>query len=87
MLNDKRDDFDVHMVKYSFLDDDVPRSTSQGGNGSSRSYSLSGLGSFRSYSLSVRSFRPRSFRPDFRGGSFRPNFSESFRSTLIYLDF
>ena len=52
------------------------------GNGSFRSYSRSDPGSFRSYSLSVRSFRP-----DFRGGSFRPNFGGSFRPTLFYLDF
>ena len=42
--------------------------SSRNGNGSFRSYSSSDPGSFRSYSLSVRSFRPGSFRPDFRGG-------------------
>ena len=47
------------------------------GNGSFRSYSRSDPGSFRSNSLSVRSFRPGSFRPDLRGGSFRP--------TLFYI--
>ena len=57
------------------------------GNGSFRSYSHSDPGSFRSYSLSVRSFRPWSFRPDFRGGSFRPNFGGSFRPTLFYIVF
>ena len=36
-------------------------------------------GSFRSYSRSVRSFRPGSFRSDFRGESFRPNWGGSFR--------
>ena len=36
-------------------------------------------GSFRSYSCWVRSFRPGSFRPDFRGKSFRPNLDWSFR--------
>ena len=44
--------------------------------------SRSDPGSFRSYSLSVRSFRP-----DFRGGSFRPSFGGSFRPTLFYIDF
>ena len=34
-------------------------------------------GSFRSYSRSVRSFRP-----EFRGESFRPNWGGSFRSSL-----
>ena len=52
-------------------------------------FTLDESGSFRSYSRSVRSFRPVSFRPDFRdksfrlswGGSFRPNFKGgSFRS-------
>ena len=57
-------------------------STSSRGNGSFRSYSRSDPGSFRSYSLSVRSFRP-----DFRGGSFRPNFGGSFRPTLFYIGF
>ena len=52
------------------------------GNGSFRSYSRSDLGSFRPYSLSVRSFRP-----DFRGGSFRPSFGGSFRPTLFYTVF
>ena len=56
-------------------------------NGSFRSYSRSDPGSFRSYSLSVRSFRPGSFRSDFRGGSFRPNFGGSFRPTLFYIVF
>ena len=40
-------------------------------------------GSFRPYSFSVRSFRPGSSRPDFRGGSFRPNLGGSFRPTLF----
>ena len=40
---------------------------------------LVGNGSFRSYSLSVRSFRP-----DFWGESFRPNFGGSFRPTLFF---
>ena len=53
---------------------------SSDGNGSFRSYSRSDPGSFRSYSLSVRSFRP-----NFRGGSFRPNFGGSFRPTLFYI--
>ena len=57
------------------------------GNGSFRSYSRSDPGSFRSNSLSVRSFRPGSFRPDLRGGSFRPNFGGSFRPTLFYIVF
>ena len=57
------------------------------GNGSFRSYSRSDPGSFRSYSLSVRSFRPGSFRPDLRGGSFRPNFGGSFRPSLFYIVF
>ena len=57
------------------------------GNGSFRSYSLSDPGSFRSYSLSVRSFRPGSFRLDFRGGSFQPNFGGSFLPTLFNMDF
>ena len=39
-------------------------------------------GSFRSYSRSVRSFRPGSFRPDFRGESFRPNWGGSFRPSF-----
>ena len=52
------------------------------GNGSFRSYSRSDPGSFRSYSLSVRSFRP-----DLRGGSVRPNFGGSFRPTLFYIVF
>ena len=52
------------------------------GNGSFRSYSRSEPGSFRSYSLSVRSFRP-----DFRGGSFRPNFGGSFQPTLFFTRF
>ena len=52
------------------------------GNGSFRSYSRSDPGSFRSYSLLVRSFRP-----DFRGGSFRPYFGESFRPSLFYIVF
>ena len=56
------------------------------GNGSFGSCSRSDPGSFQSYSLSVRSFRPESFRPDFRGGSFRPNFGGSFRPTLFYID-
>ena len=47
------------------------------GNGSFRSCSRSDPGSFRSYSLSVRSFWPGSFRLDFRGGSFLPNFGNS----------
>ena len=51
-------------------------------NGLFRSYSQSDPGSFRSYSLSVRSFRP-----DLRGGSFRPNFGGSFRPTLFCVDF
>ena len=42
-------------------------------------------GFFRSYSLSVRSFRPGSFRLDFRVGSFRPDFGGSFRPTLHYI--
>ena len=29
-LNDKRDDFDFEIVNFSFLDGDVPRSTSYG---------------------------------------------------------
>ena len=49
------------------------------GNGSFRSYSRSDPGSFRSYSLSVRSFRP-----DFWGELFRPNFGGSFRPTLFF---
>ena len=53
------------------------------GNGSFRSYFRSDPGSFRSYSFSVRSFRPGSFRPDFRGESFRPNWGGSFRPTLF----
>ena len=53
------------------LQEDIDR---LGGNGSFRSYSRSDPGSFRSYSLSVRSIRPGSFRPDLRGGSFRPTF-------------
>ena len=57
--------------------------TFQGGNGSFRSYTRSDPGSFQSYSLSVRSFRPGSFWPDFRGGSFRPNFGGSFRPTYF----
>ena len=57
------------------------------GNGSFRSYSRSDPGSFRSYSLSVRSFRPGSFRPDFWGESFRPNFGGSFRPTLFFIVF
>ena len=57
------------------------------GNGSFRSYSRSDPGSFRSYSLLVRSFRPGSFRPDFRGGLFRLNFGGSFRPTLFYIVF
>ena len=57
------------------------------GNGSFRSYSRSDPGSFRSYSLWVRSFRPRSFRPDLRGGSFRPSFGGPFRPTLFYIVF
>ena len=36
-------------------------------------------GSFRSYSCSIRWFRPGSFRPDFQGESFRPNWGGSFR--------
>ena len=36
---------------------------------------------FRSNSLSVRLFRP-----NFRGGLFRPNFGRSFRTTLLYID-
>ena len=52
------------------------------GNGSFRCYSLSDPGSFRSYSLSVRSFKP-----NFRGGSFRPNFGGLFLPTLFYIDF
>ena len=55
------------------------------GNGSFRSYSRSDPGSFRSDSLSVSSFRPGSFRPDLRGGSFRSNFGGSFRPTLFYI--
>ena len=43
-----------------------------------------GNGSFRSYFLSIRSFRPGSFRSDFRGVSFRPSFGGSFRPTLFY---
>ena len=57
------------------------------GNGSFRSYSRLDPGSFLSYSLSVRSFRPGSFWPDFRGRSFRPNFGGPFQSTLFYTDF
>ena len=57
------------------------------GNGSFRSYSRSDPGSFRSYSLSVRSFRPGSFRSDFWGESFRPNFGGSFRPTLFFIVF
>ena len=57
------------------------------GNGSFRSYSPSDPGSFWSYSLSVRSFRPGSFRFDFRGGSFRPGFGGSFWPTLFYTGF
>ena len=56
-------------------------------NGSFRSYSRSDPGSFRSYSHLIRSFRPGSFRSDFRGGSFRPSFGGSFRPTLIFVDF
>ena len=52
------------------------------GNGSFRSYSRSDPASFRSYSLSVRSFRP-----DFWGESFRPNFGGSFRPTLFFYSF
>ena len=33
--------------------------------------------SFRSYSRTVRSLRPGSFRPDFRGESFRPSWGGS----------
>ena len=57
------------------------------GKGSYQSYSRSDPGSFRSYFLSVRSFRPGSFRPNFRGWSFRSNFGGSFRPTLFYIDF
>ena len=39
------------------------------------------------YSLSVRSFRPWSFWPDFRGESFCPNFGGLFRPTLFYIVF
>ena len=49
------------------------------GNGSFPVLFTFGTGSFRSYSLSVRSFRP-----DFRGVSFRPNFGGSFRPTILY---
>ena len=52
------------------------------GNGSFRSYSRLDPGLFRSYSLSVRSFRP-----DFWGESFRPNFGGSFRPTLFFIVF
>ena len=65
----------------------VPEMSIQKGNGSFRSYSRSDPGSFRSYSLSVRSFRPGSFRSDFKGGSFRPNLGGSFRPTLFYILF
>ena len=43
-----------------------------------------GPGSFQSYSLSVGLYRPGSFQSDFRGGSFLPNFGESFRPTYFY---
>ena len=39
-------------------------------------------GSFWSYSRSARSFRPGSFRSDFRGESFRPNWGWSFRPSF-----
>ena len=52
------------------------------GNGSFWPYSRSDPGSFRSNSLSVRLFRP-----DFRGGSFLPNFGRSFWPTLFNIVF
>ena len=39
-------------------------------------------GHFFPISLSIRSFRP-----DFRGGSFLPNFGGLFLPTLVYIDF
>ena len=54
------------------------------GNGSFWSYSRSDPGSFQSYSLSVGLYQPESFQSDFRGGSFLPNFGESFRPTSFY---
>ena len=42
-----------------------------------------GTGSFRS----PGHFVSIAFRPDFKDGSFRPNFRGSFRPTLFYIDF
>ena len=74
-------------LRILYVSASFSRSISMNGNGSFRSYSRSDPGSFRSYSLSVRLFRPGSFWPDFRSGSFLPNFGGSFRPTLFYIVF